>query len=443
MFFSAGISSITCGIIFAWPSPSIPILISEKHEYKFTLEQCSYFTMVPSIASMITCFMYARFSNRFGRKYTLLSLAIPHTLALIITALADSIYVFYLGRILGGFADAGMFVTLPSYVGEITTPKVRGTWGNILIMFLTIGQLIVNCIGGYCDIKTTAWICLLFPLAFACTFSFMPESPYYCVMKGDIEKARESLLRLRNNKNVEAEIEKLKNDVSTQMKESTAWKDILFVTNHRRAFTAGLYLRVAQQFSGMACFAVYTQYIFRQATEDISAAESSIAYCGSMVMATFFAVIILDKLGRRRAMFISLTGCTLVLGCETVYFYISERIASIDVTPYSWIPLAGMLGYVLMYSLGLGIVPTLMLGELFSASIKEKALCMLLIFFCLKLSILTKLFQVLQVNFGLYSCFAFFTISCVVNTVLAFFFVPETKGKTLEEIQQGFRSIKR
>lgn len=399
--------------------------------------------MVPSIVSMITCFMYAKLSNRFGRKYTLLSLAIPHSLALIITALADNIYVFYLARMLGGFADACMFVTLPTYVGEITTPKVRGTWGNILIMFLTVGQLIVNCIGGYCDIKTTAWICLLFPLAFVCTFSFMPESPYYCVMKGDIERARDSLLRLRNDKNVEAEIEKLKTDVNTQMKESAAWKDILVVTNHRRAFFAGLYLRVAQQFSGMACFAVYTQYIFRQATEDISAANSSIAYCAAMTVATFIAASILDKLGRRLAMFISLIGCVLVLGSETVYFYISECVESINVTGYSWIPLAGMLGYVLLYSLGLGIVPTLMLGELFSASIKEKALCILLIFFGLKLSVLTKLFQVLQVNFGLYSCFAFFTVSCLINTFLAFCFVPETKGKTLEEIQESFRGVKR
>lgn len=336
-----------------------------------------------------------------------------------------------------------MFVTLPSYVGEITTPKVRGTWGNILIMFLTVGQFIVNCIGGYCDIKTTACICLIFPLTFLCTFSFMPESPYYLVMKGDYEKARESLLRLRNNKNVEEEIDKLKNDVNRQMSEAAAWKDILVVRTHRKAFIAALYLRVAQQFSGMACFAVYTQYIFRQASEDISAASSSIAYCGGLTVATFFSAAILDRLGRRLAMFISLVGCTLVLASETVYFYISECVESIDVTAYSWIPLLGMLSYVVIYSLGLGIVPTLMLGELFSASIKEKVLCVLLIFFCLKLSLLTKLFQVLQVNFGMYSCFAFFTISCLVNSLLAFHVVPETKGKTLEEIQQTFRKIKR
>lgn len=332
-----------------------------------------------------------------------------------------------------------MFTVLPSYIGEICTPKVRGSWGNALTFMIYFGQFMVNITGGYTDIKTNAWICLSFPLLFLVTFVFMPESPYYCIMKGDKEAARKSLRQLRRIENVEDEIVKLESDVNRQMSESGTWKDVLTIRSNRKALFAGIFLRVSQQLCGIASFAVYTQYIFKQAQGNMTATESSIIFTGTIWIMNFAASFALDKFGRRSAMMYSLLGAGIVLACESTYFYLSLESTDIDLSNFNWIPLVGMLLFVMVYSFGLGIVPTLMLGELFSASIKGKGLCLLNIFFGISVSTITKLFQLLEVHFGLYSPFAFFSVCCLLNTFLSYFFIPETRGKTLEEIQQSLK----
>lgn len=437
-FIVGTLPAFLCGALFTWTSPSIPILMSEDHHYHFTLEECSYLTVLPPITQILSSFLYARVMDIFGRKYTLLSVAIPHILALVLIALAENIYVFYLSRALTGLADCCMFTILPTYIGEISTPKVRGTWGNAVIFMLYSGELMMNVSGGYTDIKTNACIWLSVPLLFLATFVFVPESPYYCIMKGNKEAARKSLRQLRRTENVDDEILKLEADVTRQMSESGTWKDLWTIKSNRKALFAGIFLRGAQQFCGISAFCVYTQYIFQQAQGNMSATESSIIFIGSIWAMNFVASCVLDRFSRRSAMMFSLLGSAIVLGAQSAYFYVSLE-TGIDVSDFGWVPLVGMLLYVIVYSFGLGILPTSMLGELFSASIKGKGHCILNIFFGIGVSVFTKLFQLLEVNFGLFSPFAFYSVCCFLNTFVAYFLIPETSGKTLEEIQQSLK----
>lgn len=431
-------------MLFSWSSPSIPKISEDKINYDISLDEASYFTVLPPMGAIFSCFIYSKLTDKIGRKYTLLLIAVPQTVALVLISVAESIWVFYIARFITGFGDSCLFAALPVYVAEITTPKVRGTWGNFMTFLIYIGQLTINIIGSYTSVVMTAQICLIFPIFFFCTFSFMPETPYFYLIKNRVEDARRSLQKLRRKENVEEELNKLRCDVERQMSESSTWRDVFLIDSNRRAVYAGIFLRGSQQLGGISSFAVYTQYIFLKSGGDVSASTSSIIFMGLCASLNLCAGFTLDKIGRRRSYFLSLLLCGSVLLCEAVYFILEQFGGDkIDVTVVNWIPLVGMILYVTFYSFGLGIVPTLMLGELFSASIKGKGLFLLNIVFATLVCCSTKLFHLLDTTFGLFAPFLFFSISCFISTVLALFFVPETKGKTLEEIQQSLKGDKK
>lgn len=197
---------------------------------------------------------------------------------------------------------------------------------------------------------------------------------------------------------------------------------------------AGAFVRGAQQLSGIAAFNTYTHYLFEQAEGNVSRTTSVIIFGSLLTLMCLISSIILDKLGRRLSMMISCVGCTIVLGAEAIYFYIKD-FCQVGLSAVTWIPLAGMIMYVFVYSIGLGIVPTLITSELFSASIKAKGVCVANVIFFLYISIGTKLFQYTAHNLGMFAPFLIFSVSCLLSAIITYYVVPETRGRTLEEIQ--------
>lgn len=430
-------------MLFTWPSPAIPVLISQEGEFKFTLEQCSYLPVISAATSMVATPIFGWMCDKIGRKLTILTMLITQSAAFLSAAFAKSIYVFYLSRVFSGLSDACVFVAIPTYVGEVSTPKVRGAWGNTLSLNSYVGQAAISVIAGYNTIRTGALISLIFPLIFAITFSFMPESPYYLMMKQKRDEAYKALQKLRRLKDVDLEMKQLEADVNRQMSETGTWKDLFTIDSNRKALWAGLFLRTAQQFSGITVWGVYTEYIFKEAGGNISATDSAIIFLSACSVGNFFASMLLTKIGTVRAVKYSASLSSIVLAVVGIFFYISLKHPDIDVSNFKWIPLAGMLLYVPLFAIGLGIVPTFILSELFSASIKGKGLCALTIFYGFLQCATTKLFQLLEVHCGMHTPFAVFAAFSFGSTFLVDRFVPETRGKTLEEIQQYLKGNKK
>lgn len=135
----------------------------------------------------------------------------------------------------------------------------------------------------------------------------------------------------------------------------------------------------------------------------------------------------------------SLLGCGIVLIFLAVYFFLDQNM-EVDMTLVQWFPLVGMLAYIISMSFGVGIIPLLMLGELFSTSIKAKALTFTTVVTGLIQFMTSQIFYELYLKCGLFAPFLMFAISCFISTLLTVKIIPETKGKTLEEIQQLLRS---
>lgn len=440
-FYLGGLASFTEGVLYSWASPSIPKLLNNEFPEEISLEQASYITVLPPLSAALFCPITSYGIDKVGRKIIMLSIALPQLIAWILVIFSNTLNLLYLSRIMCGIANSIFYSALPPYIGEISTPSVRGSWGNVMTITSYIGIIAINAVGGYLDIITTAYVFISLPVIFFFMFVLMPESPYYLLMKGDQEAARTSLQILRQKKDVEKELNQLALDVQRQNSESGKWKDLIKIKSNRVGLLACFVTRFAQQFSGMAAFNVYAQYLFEQAGGELSSTVSSIIFSAVVVFMTTVSSSILDKLGRRYAMMISSGGCAVVLAAEAIYFYIKEKNIA-DVSAASWFPLAGLILFVVVFSMGMALVPNLILAEMFSTSIKAKGLFVTNLIFQVFVSISTKIFQVLISNFGFYTPFVFYSVCCVVSTILSVHLIPETRGKTLEEIQMAVKSKK-
>ncbi|CAH1159595.1 unnamed protein product [Phaedon cochleariae] len=432
---------ITNGLLFSWSSPFIPKLTKDKENYDITEDEASYFGTLQPLATLITSGIFSYTSDVIGRRKTLLMIAVPHVCCWILTASAKSVYVFYVARILAGIADAAVYGSFPMYIGEIASPEVRGTWGNCLASAMFLGEFLINVIGAYFGVKATAYICLPLPVIFAVMFYFMPDSPYFCIMKGRYEEAKESLRFFKRKKNVEVDFVRLKADVDRQMSEKGTWLDMVKIDSNRRALIAAAFLRISQQIGGLSVFYMYTQLIFEKSGGDVAPEVSSMLYMGLCFGLNLFVVtFLMSRIRRRTSFIISLSPCAVVLYGMAIYFYLEQYVPEVDVTSFSWLPLTGMILYQIFSSFGITIIPTLMLGELFSASIKSKAMTVLVMVFSVSSFMANMLFYALLSRFGIYAPFLFFAVSNTVSAVLSIYLIPETKGKTLEEIQQMLKN---
>ncbi|KAF2886001.1 hypothetical protein ILUMI_20172 [Ignelater luminosus] len=404
-----------------------------------SFEEASYLTVIQSAAAIISSPIFAKLLNSIGRKPTILIIAIPQFIAWIFIAFGNSLTTLYLGRAITGISDGAAFTTVPVYIGEILEPRLRGNLGSLLSFSIYFGQFFINVIGAYASMKVSALICGIFPIVFFVSFICMPESPYYLLMRNKTDAARNSLKRLRMTNNVEEELIKLTADVQRQISESNSMKDLFVIDSNRRAMFIAIGLRVAHQLSGIAAFSVYTQYLFEKSGSNISESISAIIFTGLQVIVVCFGPLIVDRFGRRPLMFFSCSGCAVLLTIEAIYFFFNEH-TNIDVSYFKWMPLTGMLLYIIVFGVGFGIVPTLMLSELFSASIKGKAVCCMSLLYHFCISVTSKVFQLMADNLGLFAPFTLFSACCFCSILFSYYFVPETKGKSLEEIQQCLKN---
>lgn len=430
-------SAFSASSLFNWTSPAIPKLQSEDYPgIDFT--DVSYLSVIPPFATILTSPFYDYFLNRFGRKYTLLSVAVFHLLSFALIAVANNIWVFYLSRVLFGISDVFMFGSLPVYISEVTTPTVRGTWGNIMVIFIFIAQFSVNAVGYYCSIPTTACIFAMAPLIFFASFVFMPETPYHYVMKGRDAEAEKSLKRLRGTKYVNEELEQITADVKRQLLDPGTFKDLFYRKHNRKAISIVILARMIQQFAGLSALSVYNQYIFKQAGQKFNEGVSAMIFNAMLAVSTIFGPIFIRKFGTNLSMVISCTGSFITLTAEAIYFYLEQQ--GVDLTTINWFPIFGLVIYVIAFSIGLALVPTLLLGELFATNMRGHASCTMNIAFSIFLSVATKLFHLLTSTFGIYVPFVFYAICSFAGIFLSYKFIPETKGKTLEEIQQYLKA---
>lgn len=305
----------------------------------------------------------------------------------------------------------------------------------ILTMMMGFGSFLPLVVGPHMTIKAMAEISCLFPLLMLATFPFMPDSPYYLMRLGKEDEAKKALKWLRHQKEDEAvqgEISQIKKLVENNFSFLGCLKEIKNKPNPKALFLIFTTI-VGQQFCGATVVSFYQEQIYAASNIPITPYKAVII---SSVISMIFGVasmFIIDRWGRKPLLIISSLGCCISTALIALYYQLSFLQ---DTYPaITWLPIICTNTLMVAFGLGLAPIPYTMLGEVFSSSFKEIAVCIISVSGAIVSFIVTKLFQILNDEFGPSS--VFYTLSTVtfMMMVIIVIYLPETMNKTLLDIQ--------
>lgn len=344
-----------------------------------------------------------------------------------------------IARFFTGIAEGAIYLCVPIYIGEISESKVRGVIGSGMTLSIIVGVLVINIVGGLNTIRTTALLASCVPVFTLMTFSWMPDSPYFCIMKGKLELAQSNLRRLRGVENIDKEFNRICKTVQSQMENPATFVTVLSIKENRKAWFIMVGLRIIQQMSGISAVTYFLLPIFQETGMTLSPLIATIIFIAAEVAATACCSLTVDRFGRVPLLILSLIGATLSLFSIGSYFFYRDYMHG-DVEQYHYVPLVAMLCYIITFSLGYGTLPSLMASELFATNIKSKALCLTHFIFASFVFGASKTFLYLQNEFGLYVPFWVYAGSAFIGIFYTWLCVPETKGKSLDEIQRWMKT---
>ncbi|CAG9861339.1 unnamed protein product [Phyllotreta striolata] len=438
----AMLSIVSSGLHYGWPSPSLKKLLADGSAIPITDDQGFWLATMNMFGALLGSILTPFLINNIGRKKVILLAAVPYFAAWMTIYIAWNVTVLLAARFVAGVSDGMAFSSVPIYTGEISQAKIRGSLSSLCSITFIAGILMINIVGSYLSIKTTALICSTVPVVLFCTFAWMPESPYYYIMKNRLEDARRSLQTFVGPKLASSELERIHQAVKEdQSKAKTNPVELFTVRRNLKAVGVMMIVRGAQQFSGVSAIVFYAQNIFGEAGGGLSAEAAAIAFFSVQIATCIACAGVADRWGRRPLLLVSTVGSCAALLVEGGYFY-AKTTAGADVAGYGLVPVAALLAYIVFFSVGLQNVPIIIMSEIFNQDVKAIAMGFADIYFAFAATVTSKFFQETRDRFGMYFPFVFFALFCLTATVLTYFFVPETKGKTLEEIQEQFKGVK-
>ncbi|XP_068618809.1 facilitated trehalose transporter Tret1 isoform X5 [Battus philenor] len=438
---TATLGALAAGSMLGWSSPVIfKITQANSTDYDFDVSstQGDWVSSLINLGAAAVCFPIGLIMDVLGRKKTMLCLVLPFTLGWLLITFATNVGMLMAGRLITGVAGGAFCVTAPAYTSEIAQDSIRGTLGSYFQLMITVGILFSYVVGSYTSVFVFNILCTIIPIIFGIVFFFMPESPNFLVVKGRNEEAKEALIRLRGrNYDVDNELNALITKAEEAKNNPVSFLSAITKKTALKAILICYALMLFQQLSGINAVIFNTSAIFASAGAAIPSAIATIIIGVIQVVATFISSLVVDRLGRRVLLLFSalvMCVCSTALG---VFFFMQDfhGADSSIVEAISWLPLLSLSLFIVAFSLGFGPIPWMMAGELCLIDIKAFVGSTAGTFNWLLSFTVTSTFNSLNRAIGQGQVFCMFAGIMLLGFVFIFFVIPETKGKSVDEIQ--------
>ncbi len=387
-----------------------------------------------------------RLADRLGRRKSIIYLALMFFFAALGCTLSPNVYVMVFCRFILGLAVGGASVTVPTYLAEMSPVEQRGrivTQNELMIVSGQFLAFVFNAILGVALGNTGhVWRYMLFLATLPAIILFfgmlrMPESPRWLALKGHIGEALNVLVRVRDSKNAAiAELNAIQDNLQSEASaDQLSFKD-LTEPWIRRVIFIGIGIAVATRFTGINTIMFYgTQILTNAGFSTQIALIANVANGLTSVVATLLGIWLLTKIGRRTMFLAGLGGTTTSLLCIALSSHFLEGTAALPfiVLSLTIVFLAFMQGCI-------GPILWLLLAEIFPSNLRGLGMGICVFFlwitdFCIGLA-----FPVLLNKFGLFTTFMFFVFSGIIAMIFVKTCIPETKDRSLEEIEQSLRN---
>lgn len=372
-----------------------------------------------------------RVTDLYGRRKILIWVAIFFGLTSIATGLATGFTVFLIARFLGGIAVGGASILCPMYVSEISPPSVRGRMGALYQLSIILGFLISYSVNYLLrNIGESNWRWMFLTGAIPSLFFFLlllnaPETPRYLMIAGRQAEAFRILEKIAGRLRAEFELAEIRASLSSKQ---NRWRDLLDA-HVRPAVTVGFFLAILIHFSGINTIIDYAPAIFKSAGWTIDAALFSTFIVGvTNLVFTLVSFWLIDRFGRKPLyIFGSLGMAAALLGLTAIC---SSGLFSGPIV------LVLILAYLAFFASCIGPVFWTLIPEIFPNHIRGTAMTVPVLTQWIANALVVLFFPLAFNQIGKSVTFACLAVASISQAVFTIFFVPETKNKPLEEIEE-------
>ena len=435
----------TGGLLFGYDTGVISgALLFIRQDFELTSFLEGIIVSFLLVGAMVGALSGGPLSDRIGRRPTTLLAAIIFGLGAVAVAFAPSVAFIILGRFLLGLGVGLASMIVPLYIAEIAPASRRGALVSLNQLMITIG-ILLSYIVGVLFTPIEGWrymfgVALIPALILGLGMFSLPESPRWLFEHGRLDKAREVLGRSRSPEEVNQELQEMqdiKNQEGNQERVSFAELLAPFV---RPALIIGIGLAIFQQVTGINTVIYYAPTILQGVgfSEGGAIAATALGVGVVNVGFTILAVRIIDRAGRRPLLLIGLVGMTISLALLGTVF--ASGATGDDASVLAGVLATACLAiYIASFAISLGPVFWLMISEIYPLRIRGTAMSVASIANWGSNFLVALTFPVLLAALGGADSLWLFAVLGIVAWIFVYFRVPETKNRTLEEIEASFR----
>ncbi|MEP7251486.1 MAG: sugar porter family MFS transporter [Ginsengibacter sp.] len=399
-------------------------------------------TMVGWVAScaLIGCIVGAMFagklSDAIGRKKVLILSAILFAISSLGIAMPMSLNWFVFFRLIGGLGIGIASMLAPMYISEIAPAKIRGQLVSINQLGIVCGILLIYfvnaTIAGWYDEAwnvSTGWRWMfgsgIFPsVIFLILLFFVPESPRWLAQKERWNDAELILAKINGSVKAKSELDEIKAALNI---EKSSFSDIL-KPGVRKALMIGILLCIFAQITGINAIMYYAPEIFKSTGDASGSALMQTVLVGVInVLFTLVAIKYVDKWGRRTLLLIGSSGMAVCLAIVGSAFYFGFA--------KGYLVLIAILGYIAFFAISLGPLAFVVISEIFSNRNRGAAMSVCIFFLWVSVYVVSQTFPMLLDSIGSAFTFWIYMLMAIVAFIFILKMIPETKGKSLEEIE--------
>lgn len=400
-------------------------------------------TLTATLAMMVS----GPLSDRLGRRPVLKIAAVLFAISAVASGVAPSFITLVAARMLGGLGVGAALIVAPMYIAEIAPASMRGRMVSFNQLNIVVGissafftnYLILRL--GHAELAWAealrlddwSWRWMLGVEALPAIFYFValfavPESPRWLVMRGDEVRARRVLARVSGVVQAEQDIEAVKTSLDAERREEPTKLGELFAPGMKLVLVVAVSVAILQQITGINAVFFYAPMIFEQSGIGTDASFMQAVLVGLVnLVFTLVAIFTVDRLGRR-----PLLGAGLI-GIAVFMLLISYGFATTEVNPM--LILAGILGFVASFAFSLGPVMWVLFSELFPNRVRGLAISFVGLINSAMSFVVQLVFPWELENLGSSVTFLIYGLFAIAGFIVVMRFLPETKGKSLEELE--------
>lgn len=442
------------GLLFGYDTAVISGTISQViKQFQLTTLQSGWYVGSALIGSIIGVIFAGKLSDELGRKQTMIISAILFTSSAIGCALSTSLNDLVIWRMVGGGGIGIVSVVCPLYISEISPASHRGRLVSLYQLAITIGFLAAYLINFYLlnlsanfnstnpmlhkIFGTEVWRGMLgaetLPaLLFFIVIFFIPESPRWLIVKQRKEKAADIFSKIfRTKEEVEFQIAETEKVLHMQSEETSDWK-VLMQPGFRKAVLIGCAIAILGQFMGVNAVLYYGPSIFE--TSGLSRGDSLFyqALIGTVnMLTTILALLIIDKIGRKKLVYIGVSGMIVSLVCIGLYFSFAEVLGLTSI-----FLLICFLAYIFFCAGSISAVIFVFLSEMYPTRIRGLAMSIATLSLWIGTYLIGQLTPWMLETLTPSGTFFLFAAMCIPYLLIVWKLMPETAGKSLEEIER-------